>query len=151
MNYSVDNPAAIALIQGDDKTGIRGKVQFYSLPGGVMVEANIVGLPKNEGGFFGFHIHEGGKCTETAFSSTGSHFDSCGCAHPMHAGDLPPLLSRGGRAYLAVITDRFSIREILGRTVVIHDKADDFTTQPSGNAGRKIACGVIEPVMRRRK
>lgn len=74
---------------------------------------------------------------------TGGHYDPRGGLHPLHGGDLPPLLSCGGRAYMAVLTDRFSIREILGRTIVIHGKADDFRTQPSGDSGEKIACGVI--------
>ena len=53
------------------------------------------------------------------------------------------LLLCGGGAYLAVLTDRFSVADVLGRTVVIHSGADDFHTQPAGNAGTKIACGVI--------
>lgn len=61
-----------------------------------------------------------------------------------HAGDLPPLLSCQGNAYLSVKTDRFSVNEIIGRTVVIHSNPDDFHTQPAGNAGKKIACGVIQ-------
>jgi Cu-Zn family superoxide dismutase len=148
MKMESRKPAAFARILGEDKSGIRGKVLFYSLPGGVMVEANIVGLPKNKNGFFGFHIHSGDQCSGIGFSSTGTHYDRDNHMHPRHAGDLPPLLSAGGRAYLAVVSDRFSMREILGRTVVIHDNADDFTTQPAGNAGRKIACGVIEPMNR---
>ena len=69
-------------------------------------------------------------------------------AHPMHSGDLPPLLSATGRAYMAVLTDRFSIGQIIGKTVVVHSRADDFQSQPAGNAGEKIACGVIQPVLR---
>lgn len=61
-------------------------------------------------------------------------------------GDLPPLLSMGGRAFLAVETGRFTPCEVVGRTVVIHGSADDFHTQPAGNAGKKIACGVIRRV-----
>lgn len=63
--------------------------------------------------------------------------------HPKHAGDLPPLLECKGQAYLSVKTDRFTVDEIIGRTVIIHSDSDDFSTQPTGNAGRKIACGVI--------
>lgn len=61
-------------------------------------------------------------------------------------GDLPPLLAnRGGYAMMIFYTDRFRPREILGRTLVIHDMPDDFRTQPSGNSGMKIACGLIFP------
>jgi Cu-Zn family superoxide dismutase len=56
------------------------------------------------------------------------------------------LLSVNGQAYLAVQTNRFTIDEIIGRTVVIHEGVDDFSSQPAGNAGRKIACGVIRKV-----
>lgn len=67
-----------------------------------------------------------------------------GQAHPEHAGDLPPLIRCRGNAYLSFRTDRFSVNEIIGRTVVIHSDPDDFHTQPAGNAGKKIACGVIQ-------
>ena len=92
------------------------------------------------------HIHEGGACTGDGFADTGGHYNPAGADHPCHAGDLPPLFATGGgRAELRVLTDRFSVREIIGRTVVIHSGPDDFTTQPAGNAGSKIACGVIQP------
>lgn len=64
--------------------------------------------------------------------------------HPYHAGDLPPLFSANGNAVLEVLTDRFNIHQIIGKTIIIHRNPDDFTTQPSGNAGEKIACGVIK-------
>ena len=58
-------------------------------------------------------------------------------------GDLPPLLSCNGNAYMTVKTDRFKVKDIIGRTVIIHYRADDFRTQPSGDSGEKIACGII--------
>jgi len=121
---------------------VRGTVKFYQQPGGVLVVADISGLPGQDG-FYGFHIHEGTGCTGAGFADTRNHYDPRSRTHPNHAGDLPPLLGGNGRAYMAVLTDRFSIPEVLGRTVVIHSDPDDFTTQPSGNAGIKIACGVI--------
>lgn len=136
-------PMAIARLRGNrDNAGLHGVVRFYQFPGAILVEANIKGLPNHSSGFFGFHIHTGGGCS--GFSATGGHYDPVGKPHPYHAGDLPPLLSRSGRAYIAVMTDRFSIADIVGRTVVIHSEADDFCSQPAGNAGEKIACGVIE-------
>ena len=107
----------------------------------VQITAEITGLPQT--GFFGFHIHEGKSCGGTKFSETGSHYNPQNTAHPEHAGDLPPLLWCRGNAYLSVRTDRFSVIDIIGRTVVIHSDPDDFHTQPAGNAGKKIACGVI--------
>ena len=102
-----------------------------------------MGLPKHETGFYGFHIHEGKNCGGEAFSHTGGHFSPEGAAHPKHRGDLPPLLSDQGKAFLAVKSTRFTPCDILGRTVVIHDRADDFHTQPGGASGKKIGCGVI--------
>ena len=83
-------------------------------------------------------------CGGAGFPGTGGHFNPAGAPHPAHAGDLPPLLSCGGRAYLAVLTDRFTVADIIGRTVVIHGGSDDFRSQPAGDAGTKIACGVIK-------
>lgn len=64
----------------------------------------------------------------------------------MHAGDLQPLFENNGFAYYSFITNRFSIEDILVCSVIIHDNVDDFTTQPAGNSGSKIACGVIEKI-----
>lgn len=137
---------AQACIRGKRDSSITGIVSFYSQDFGTLVEADICGLPEGEGGFHGFHIHEGGNCRGEGFANTLGHFNPSGVAHPLHAGDLPPLLNCQGRAYLAVYTDRFMPREVLGRTVVIHSQPDDFHTQPAGNAGEKIACGVIRKV-----
>ena len=71
------------------------------------------------------------------------HFNPGGMSHPFHAGDLPPLLSNQGYAWTAFFDRRFTIEEIIGKSVVIHAHADDFTTQPSGNSGNPIACGEI--------
>ncbi len=135
---------AAACIKGE--AGIRGTVRFYETIRGVLAAAEIQGLPENDSGFFALHIHEGVGCGGNRFSDTKGHFDPTGQPHPRHAGDLPPLLSQNGRAFLAVETNRFEIQDILGRMVVIHGEADDFHTQPAGNAGRKIACGRILPI-----
>lgn len=139
-------PGAIAYITGGETAGgLHGVVKFYSMNGRVLVVADVQGLPQSRsGGFFALHIHEGTACTGEAFADTGSHYNPGQLPHPRHAGDLPPLLSCSGSAYMAVLTDRFRIRDVLGRTVVIHSDADDFRTQPAGNAGAKIACGVIQ-------
>ena len=139
------SPDAVARIRGSmEALQLTGCVEFYQENGCVLVVAKISGLPKDSGtGFFGFHIHQGGSCSEADFSKTGSHYNPTEQAHPKHAGDLPPLLVCQGNAYLSVKTDRFSVNEIIGRTVVIHSYPDDFNSQPAGNAGKKIACGVI--------
>lgn len=138
-------PDAEARVKGGEQApGLCGSVRFYQRCDGVLVEAEVTGLPcDNPAGFFALHIHEGGDCCGQSFSNTGGHYNPNGCPHPTHAGDLPPLLSSNGKAYLAVLTNRFCVKDVIGRTVVIHGGPDDFHTQPAGNAGTKIACGVI--------
>ncbi len=142
---------AIAEIKGNgEHKNLNGKVYFKQTKDGVLVTAVIYGLPTSEvkcqNYFFGFHIHEGENCTGNEadeFFNVMGHYNPKKCMHPHHAGDLPPLLENNGNAYMAVLSNRFDVKEIIGRTVIIHDKPDDFITQPSGNAGTKIACGEI--------
>lgn len=146
MRVPFGRPGAIACITGGaDAPCLSGCVKFYGTEYGVLVVADVGGLPAGSD-FYAMHIHEGNRCGGKDFSQTGSHYTAGEETHPYHAGDLPPLLSCRGRAYLAVLTNRFCLQDVLGRTVVIHEKADDFHTQPAGNAGKKIACGVIFPV-----
>lgn len=140
-------PAASACVRGGKEyPAIRGTVRFYPCSGGTLVAAEIYGLPETESNFFAFHIHEGKDCGGDGFSDSGSHYNPCGQPHPNHAGDLPPLLACRGKARLTVETGRFQPADVIGRTVIIHIAPDDFHTQPSGNAGQKIACGVICPM-----
>ena len=139
-------PDAVARITGGvEATRLSGCVEFYQEDGCVLVVARISGLPRDsETGFFGFHIHQGKECFGVDFSGAEGHYNPMGQPHPEHAGDLPPLIRCRGNAYLSFRTDRFSVSEVIGRTVVIHSDPDDFHTQPAGNAGKKIACGVIQ-------
>lgn len=144
------NLFAAAHIRGSaDYPCIKGSVSFRQTNCGVMVTARIYGLPKQNNcsfGVFGFHIHGGSCCSgnETdPFANVGGHYNPGDSLHPCHSGDLPPLFSNNGYAYMSVLTDRFTVEEIIGKTVIIHSMPDDFTTQPSGNSGNKIACGVI--------
>ena len=138
-------PDAIANLRGgSDHPTLRGNVTFSQIYGRILIVIHVYGLPHdNPSGFFALHIHEGDACSGEGFSDTKSHYNPQNLPHPEHAGDLPPLLSCNGEAYLAVLTDRFSIQDIVGKTVVIHSSPDDFHSQPAGNAGTKIACGVI--------
>ncbi len=145
------HPNAAAIIKGSDEyPTVVGDVRFYQLDEGVLVAARVEGLVEaNEAGqspVFGFHIHSGSSCTgnETdPFADAMTHYNPKDRPHPHHAGDMPPLFGNNGSAFLAFITDRFTVDEIVGKTVIIHSMPDDFTTQPAGNAGKKIACGVI--------
>ena len=144
-------PSAIAKVSGSRQyPDVKGTVRFYQTAVGVVVAADIYGLPESNeacgGAIFAFHIHEGGSCSENGtepFPNSMSHYNPHNCPHPYHAGDMPPLFGSNGIAYSVFLTNRFSVREIMGKTVIIHMGPDDFTTQPSGNSGSKIACGVI--------
>ena len=105
MRIPSTNPQAVACVRGGmGAPRLRGTVRFYAIPGGTLVTAEVSGLPENDTGFFAFHIHEGSDCGGTDFSDTGEHYNPDAREHPRHAGDLPPLLSMGGRAFLAVET-----------------------------------------------
>lgn len=144
-------PQAAASIAGSESCPeISGTVRFYQTNAGVLVWAEITGLPAPElpcqGRIFGFHIHKGTDCggnMDDPFADAMSHYNPSDCNHPYHAGDLPPLFGNDGFALSLFLTDRFSVNDVIGRTVIIHDHPDDFTTQPSGNSGTKIACGAI--------
>lgn len=144
-------PQAQALLDGSpNHPRIRGKISFFETPGAVLIATEVTGLPAYtnpcDSSFLGFHIHQGSSCTGNAldpFANAQAHLNPLNCSHPHHAGDLPPLLNNNGYAFSVSLSDRFSIDEIIGSTVILHGMPDDFNTQPSGNSGEKIACGVI--------
>lgn len=212
-----DRPKAMAwVVDNRNNPGTSGLVKFYQPSnGGILVEAEVFGLPQNRPGitsdFFAMHIHNAENCSNVMagggsgmmpggtstpimprntgssastdstshMPSTGSsmmpgntnsmmpgsgnsmmpgsgnsmgsgsmnnmmgHFNPGGMPHPFHAGDFPPLLSNQGYAWTAFFDRRFTLEEIIGKTVVIHAHADNFTSQPSGNSGNAIACGEI--------
>ena len=146
-----NQPQAEAIVKGSsDYSKISGKIRFYRTNFGVLIVSEVFGLPTStsECGnrVFGFHIHEGNMCSGDSndpFSGAMTHYNPCDCKHPQHAGDMPPLFENDGYAFNIFLTNRFEINEIIGRTVIIHSNPDDFTTQPSGDSGAKIACGVI--------
>lgn len=151
--HSVKNyMSATANVKGSSlHPELYGKVMFHQMKRGVLVTAEINGLPftdETPSGFYAFHIHDGQSCTgnETdPFAAAGTHYNPRESAHPYHAGDLPPLLGNRGYAYMSVLTDRFTLDEIMGRVIIVHQNPDDFVTQPAGNSGMKIACGKIVP------
>lgn len=144
---------AAALIKGSEKyCEINGRVLFYRTRDGVIVRAEINGLPAGDkccdSPIFAFHIHCGSMCTgnmNDPFADADGHYNPNNCLHPQHAGDMPPLFGVNGKAFSIFLTNRFCVQDIIGKTIIIHAMPDDFTTQPSGNAGEKIACGVITP------
>ena len=78
-----------------------------------------------------------------SFASAGGHYNPKNCPHPAHAGDLPPLFGNQGYAWQGFYTERFIPDDVVGKAVIIHGQRDDFTTQPAGDAGSRIGCGVI--------
>ena len=139
------------IIGSDEYPDINGRISFKKKLEGVLVTAEIFGLPKSNAicdrKIFALHIHEGKFCSgniNEPFANTGTHFNPDKCEHPNHAGDLPPLFGNNGYAYISVYTDRFKLSEIIDKTVIIHSMPDDFNSQPAGNSGKKIACGEIK-------
>lgn len=130
---------AKAYIKGGKKfPNIDGLVTFKEVSNGVLLTAKIYGLPQSAnnctGRFFGFHMHEGNSCTgntDDEFANAKSHLNTSNCPHPFHVGDLPPLIENNGYAYMSVLVNKFKIKDIIGKVIIIHDMPDDFTTQPS--------------------
>lgn len=150
-------PQAAAVLAGSEEyPGIHGIVRFYTVKNGTIVYAEADGLP--QGGercsqkIFGLHIHSGESCTgneQDPFADAGAHLNKDNCPHPFHTGDMPPLFGNDGKAVSVFLTNRFTVGEVIGKAIIIHGSPDDFTTQPGGNSGKKIACGIIRPVRRR--
>ena len=149
--------AARAIIQGGPLTpNIRGLATFTDVPGGTVIYVEVSGLPpyrpaaegRPQVGPHGFHIHERGDCTPgnpaDPFKAAGEHWNPDNQPHGNHAGDFPVLFSNRGYTRMAFFTDRFRVADIIGKAVVIHESPDDYRTQPAGNSGRRLACGVIQ-------
>lgn len=145
--FSAPSPAARALLQGDaSHSQLMGEALFSPYGRGTLVIVRLIGLPAP--GFLGLHIHEKGDCStggDVPFAQAGGHYDPHGVSHPWHAGDLPPLLALSdGVALLAVYTDRFQPSDVIGKAIIVHNMPDDLHSQPSGNSGERIACGLIQ-------
>lgn len=146
-------PTASAILRGSENyPNLIGSIKFYQTNIGVFVVISVSGLPvsseKCANRFFAIHIHNGAGCigsTAEPFKDSGEHLNSENCPHPSHTGDMPPLLADDeGGAWSAFFINRYRVDNIVGMPVIIHSGADDFTTQPSGNSGSKIACGIIK-------
>ena len=149
-----DGHRATAVLQPTKGNKTIGEVTFSEIGGGkVRVIANVTHLkPKSE---FGFHIHEVGDCSSGDGMSAKGHFNPQGKPHAgypsaeRHAGDMPNLKSdKSGRAKMEVDLDIITVSagptSVVGRGLIVHAAPDDYRTQPTGNAGGRIACGVIK-------
>lgn len=136
-------PEAIAELKGNaENSSLKGTVRFYSVPEGTIVVHEIRGLPSSKTCFYAMHIHDGNSC-EDNFANVGPHYSKGNYEHPLHTGDLTNILSANGLSFGAILTNRFSVKDVLNKVVIIHSEPDDFRSQPSGDSGEKIACGVI--------
>ncbi|MGE5484809.1 MAG: superoxide dismutase family protein [Ignavibacteriales bacterium] len=150
--------AAVAYIRGGPLApSITGSVLFRDTPGGTIVHVEVWGLPpyqpaaggKPPIGPHGFHLHEFGNCEvgdpSNPFQAAGEHWNPTNQPHGNHVGDFPVLFSNNGYAGMCFFTNRFRVSDIIGRAVIIHQNPDDYRTQPAGAAGKRLACGAIQP------
>lgn len=144
--------AALSPTQGNQ---VAGEVSFNVVDGAVRVTGTVTGLKPNSE--HGFHIHEFGDCSAPDGSSAGGHFNPAKADHgqvgadPHHGGDMPNLKADAeGKATIdAAVSNNVNIGkgdgfDILNHAVIVHADPDDYKTQPTGNAGGRLACGVIK-------
>jgi Cu-Zn family superoxide dismutase len=146
--FAADATATLAASSGS-KVG--GTISFDSVPSGVHVTGTITGL---EPGEHGFHLHAKGDCSAPDATSAGDHWNPNGQAHGApsaavhHSGDLGNITAdASGKAHVDVTVKGISVHSdssVVGKALIVHGKADDLKTQPSGNAGPRVACGVVQ-------
>lgn len=148
---------AIAIVKGGPLApNLRATVWYKDVKGGTEVCVEAKGLPdykpahgKNPPvGPHGFHIHENGDCEvgdpKSPFKSAGGHWNPTNQPHGNHAGDFPVIFSNHGYAAMCFFTDKFKVKDIIGKAIIIHESPDDYRSQPAGDAGKRLACGIIK-------
>jgi Cu-Zn family superoxide dismutase len=147
-----DGPSATAVMRPASGSQAHGSVKFTQVGARVRVDAEIAGLSP---GLHGMHVHEKGDCSAADATSTGPHFSTAGKKHggpdtmERHAGDLGNInANEYGKANLSIMVDGISVGQspdgVVGRGVIVHANADDLKTDPTGNSGDRISCGVVE-------
>lgn len=141
---------AVAVLSPTKGSSVSGLVTFMKVDGGVKIVADVSGLTP---GPHGFHIHEFGDCSAPDATSAGGHFNPQHKEHgapdapARHAGDFGNLeADASGKAHYERVDTVISLdgsASIVGHGVIVHEKMDDLKTQPTGNAGARVACGVI--------
>jgi Cu-Zn family superoxide dismutase len=142
---------AIAVLHPTAGNKANGTVTFTEVADGVQVDAEITGLTP---GNHGFHVHEFGDCSAADATSAGAHFNPTNQPHAApdaaerHVGDMGNVEADGsGKAKLEYLDHQISLTNdqqlVVGRSVVVHAKADDLKSQPAGDSGARVACGVI--------
>lgn len=150
---SVKIKEARAALRARNHSQVQGEVSLEQQNNQVNLKIEISGLKPNS--THGLHIHENGDCTDVEAMSAGGHFNPEGHQHgdlkeeQSHAGDLGNLTAdQSGVIKAEVMSDKFSLNEgeklsVINRSIVIHERADDLESSPSGASGKRIACGVI--------
>ncbi|RIX43500.1 MAG: superoxide dismutase family protein [Rhodocyclales bacterium GT-UBC] len=143
-------PAASATLAARSGSTVSGSVQFVEVTGGLRVEGKLAGLTPGE---HGFHVHEAGDCSAPDASSAKGHFNPAGKSHghhgstEHHGGDMPNLVANAsGEANYSFELKGVALsgpNGVVGRSVVVHADPDDYKSQPAGNSGKRVACGVI--------
>jgi Cu-Zn family superoxide dismutase len=145
-------PAATADVRGvGAAAAAKGTVTFTKEADGVRVVADLSGLAPGQ---HGIHVHEKGDCSAPDASSAGDHFNpekgthGPRDRHAAHVGDMGNIEADAtGKAHLDYVDSKMTLDgadSVVGKAVIVHEKADDLATQPSGNSGARIACGVVE-------
>jgi Cu-Zn family superoxide dismutase len=147
---------AVAFIRPTKGNSVQGKVTFTLERKGMHVVADIEGLTP---GKHGFHVHEFGDCNSDDGTSAGEHFNPTNKKHggpdgsEHHVGDLGNIVADDqGYAHFDSFNKEIKFEgenNILGKSVVVHSNPDDYTSQPAGNSGPRLGCGIIEPVQRK--
>ena len=150
-SMDASGPKATATLEPRSGSKVSGTVSFQAVGQKGRVEASVAGLTPGE---HGFHVHEVGDCSAADATSAKGHFNPAAKPHghhggaERHAGDMPNLVAdSSGKATFSAELDTLSLTEgpagILKRSVVIHADPDDYKSQPAGNSGKRVACGVI--------
>jgi Cu-Zn family superoxide dismutase len=143
--------SAVAALDPTAGNTVKGTIGFEQRGDKVFVDAKVSGLAP---GAHGFHVHEKGDCSAPDGASAGGHFNPTNKPHgnpaspEHHAGDMPALVAdaSGNASFqgeLAPMSVGAGVTDIVGKAVIVHKDADDYATQPTGNSGARVACGVI--------
>ena len=152
MGGGSSGPSASANLEPTKGNNVRGTATFTQVGEKVRVVAKVSGLKPNAE--HGFHVHEKGDCSSGDGMSTGGHFNPLGTPHgqhgtaPHHAGDLPSLKAdASGNAAIDFTASGIAVgsgaTDVVGKGLIVHRDPDDYKTQPTGNAGPRLACAVI--------
>jgi Cu-Zn family superoxide dismutase len=147
-----DGPSATATVRPASGSQVRGSVTFTQVGNRVRVVGEITALTP---GLHGFHVHEKGDCSAPDAMSTAGHFNPHGKKHgapessERHGGDLGNLSANEyGRANVSVMVDGMSVSKgmdgVIGKAIIVHAGPDDLKTDPTGNAGGRVGCGVVQ-------